>query len=75
MTNTIKYNITSTYKLVQYTKRLNKITKKTDKQNAQDTNPWMINSKNLKKKLPNKGDLVGVTPHPSDPAQAFPHTG
>ena len=33
-----------------------------------------MNSKNLKK-LPNKGDLVGVTPHPSDPAQAFPHTG
>ena len=25
------------------------------------------------KKLPNSGDLVGVTPHPSDPAQAFPH--
>ena len=24
--------------------------------------------------LPNRGDLVGVTPHPSDPAQAFPHT-
>ena len=27
-----------------------------------------------KHKLPNRGDLVGVTPHPSDPAQAFPHT-
>ena len=27
------------------------------------------------KKLPNSGDLVGVTPHPSDPAQAFPRTG
>ena len=26
------------------------------------------------KKLPTSGDLVGVTPHPSDPAQAFPHT-
>ena len=26
------------------------------------------------KKLPNSGDLVGVTPHPSDPTQAFPHT-
>ena len=26
------------------------------------------------KKLPNRGDLVGVTPHPSDPTQAFPHT-
>ena len=25
------------------------------------------------KKLPTSGDLVGVTPHPSDPAQAFPH--
>ena len=32
------------------------------------------NQKNLIK-LPNRGDLVGVTPHPSDPAQAFPHTG
>ena len=25
------------------------------------------------KKLPISGDLVGVTPHPSDPTQAFPH--
>ena len=55
MTNTIRYNITSTYKLVQYTKILNKITKKTDKQNAQDTNPWMINSKNLKKTPQQRG--------------------
>ena len=32
---------------------------------------WIYNDH---KKLPNSGDLVGVTPHPSDPTQAFPHT-
>ena len=31
---------------------------------------WIYNDR---KKLPTCGDLVGVTPHPSDPAQAFPH--
>ena len=79
MTNTIKYNITSTYKLVQYTKRLNKITKKTDKQNAQDTNPWMINSKNLKKNSPTKGTWLGSPPTPVTPPKLsltqVTHTG
>ena len=40
----------------------------------EDINPSITIPKNLIK-LPNRGDLVGVTPHPSDPAQAFPHTG